>query len=135
MEFHELHSALVTLADQIEGNNLYDAILSCLDDIFQMIKMIIALQDVSIDDAIVETLRAIEHRFHMENAEHITQDFSAVWHNHRGYCRYVFCVTQHSSLRSGELTVTPADISSLLKISFAHTRCITPDVTEHFLES
>ncbi|MEQ2179838.1 hypothetical protein GOODEAATRI_029295 [Goodea atripinnis] len=93
-----------------------------------MIGMIIALHNVSIDDTIVDTLRAIKHRVHMECAEHCTQDFSAVWHNHQGYCCYVFCVTQHSSLRSNEPTITPADVSSLLKISFAHTRCIT--VTE-----
>ncbi|MEQ2159683.1 hypothetical protein GOODEAATRI_025533, partial [Goodea atripinnis] len=73
-----------------------------------MIGMKIALQYVSIDDAIVDTLRAIEHRVCMEYAEHSTQDFSAVWHNHRGYCCYVFCVTQHSSLRSNEPTVRPA---------------------------
>ncbi|MED6234148.1 Elongation factor-like GTPase 1 [Ataeniobius toweri] len=89
--------------DQIEGNNLsYNAILSCLDDIFQMIGMIIALQNVSIDDAIVDTLRANEHCVRMEYAEHSTEGFSGVWQNHWGYCCYVFCVTQHSSLRSSE---------------------------------
>ncbi|MED6262775.1 hypothetical protein ATANTOWER_025646 [Ataeniobius toweri] len=126
VEFLELHSALVTLADQMEENNLsYEAIFSCLADIFQMIGMIIALQNVSIDDAIVDPLRTIEHRVRMENAEHSTKGFNAVWHNHRGYCCYVFYVAQHSSLRSSEPTVTPADVSSLVKLSFTHTRCIT----------
>ncbi|MEQ2289492.1 hypothetical protein AMECASPLE_033595 [Ameca splendens] len=90
-----------------------------------MIGMIIALQIAGIDDTIVDTLRAIEHRVHVENAEHSTQLFIAVWHSHWGYCCNVFCVTQHSSLQSTEPTVTPVDVSSLLKISFAHTRCIT----------
>ncbi|MED6249625.1 hypothetical protein ATANTOWER_017175 [Ataeniobius toweri] len=70
-------------------------------------------------------VRATEHRVRMEYAEYSAQDFSAAWHNHRGYCCYVFGVTQHSLLRSSKPTVTPADVSSLLKISFAHTRCIT----------
>ncbi|MEQ2162920.1 hypothetical protein GOODEAATRI_024941 [Goodea atripinnis] len=57
-------------------------------------------QNVSINDAIVDPPRAS------------IQDFSGVWHNHRGYCCYVFCVAQHSSLRTIEPTVTPADVSS-----------------------
>ncbi|MEQ2208949.1 hypothetical protein XENOCAPTIV_020338 [Xenoophorus captivus] len=89
-----------------------------------MIGMIIALQNVSIDNAIVDTLRAIKHHVRMEYSEHSTQDFIGVRHNHQGYCHYVFCVTLNSSLQSSEPTVTPADVSSLLKISFAHIRCI-----------
>lgn len=44
------------LADQIERVKLpVDAVLSRLDDNFEMLGMIIALQDVSIDDTIVNS--------------------------------------------------------------------------------
>ncbi|MED6278220.1 hypothetical protein CHARACLAT_021445 [Characodon lateralis] len=91
VEFFLCHSAMVTLADQTEGNNLsYEAILSCLDDIFQMIGMIMAFQNVSIDDAIVDPPRAS------------IQDFSGVWHNHRGSC-VMFSVSP-STVRCGPVS-------------------------------
>lgn len=43
--------------------------MSRLDDVSEMLGMIIALQDVSIDDNIVEGLRSIQHRVRLEYAE------------------------------------------------------------------
>ncbi|KAK5614298.1 hypothetical protein CRENBAI_004269 [Crenichthys baileyi] len=46
--------------------------------------MIIAVWNVSIDNAIVDTLRAIERHVRIKYAEHSnTQYFSPVWHNPR----------------------------------------------------
>lgn len=69
-DWSELSEALLVLADQIERDNLpVDVVLSRLDDVFEIIGMITALQDVSIDDAIVDSLRAIEHRVRVENTQ------------------------------------------------------------------
>ncbi|XP_041824008.1 uncharacterized protein LOC121628755 [Melanotaenia boesemani] len=60
-------AALLTLADQIERDNLSgDAVLTRLDDIFEILRMVIAVQDANIDDNIFVSLREIEHRVHIE---------------------------------------------------------------------
>lgn len=41
----------------------------CLDDVLEMPGMLIAFQGVSIDDTTVDSLRAIEHRVHLEYAQ------------------------------------------------------------------
>ncbi|XP_041823365.1 uncharacterized protein LOC121629368 isoform X3 [Melanotaenia boesemani] len=63
-------AALLTLADQIERENLSgDAVLTRLDDIFEILGMVIAIQDANIDDNIFDSLREIEHRVHIEYAQ------------------------------------------------------------------
>ncbi|XP_023818518.1 uncharacterized protein LOC105358284 [Oryzias latipes] len=63
----DIRRALLTLADQMEGNNLStDAILSRLDDIFEMLSLIVAAEDADIDDSVFASLRAIEHRVHVD---------------------------------------------------------------------
>lgn len=58
---------MLTLADQIENNNLSaDVILSRIEDISEVLGRITALHDVDIDEKIVDTLRVIERRVRLE---------------------------------------------------------------------
>lgn len=66
----ELRSTLLTLADQAERDSLAaDVVLSRLDDVLEMLGMAVALENESVDDDIVSSLREIQHRVRMENAQ------------------------------------------------------------------